>query len=96
VIVMRIPKTGRYMLDTVLSFIGILMCFLLTWYGVKVVLDFIQIARPMSTVLMPPAWILYLIVPIGSLLLTIQFIRRTVKNFNLWKTARVKTPSRAV
>lgn len=90
VIVMRIPKTSRHMLDTVLSFLGIFMCILLAWYGVRVVLDFIQLGRPMSTVLMPPAWILYLIIPIGSLLLTVQFIRRTIINLNKWKASRRK------
>lgn len=96
VIVMRIPQVSRHMLDAVLSTLGILMCLLLTWYGAKVTLEYIQIGRPMSTILMPPAWILYLVIPIGSLLLTIQFIRRTIKYLNLWKTARSKIPEPTV
>jgi C4-dicarboxylate transporter DctQ subunit len=96
VIVTRIPKTSRHMLDTILSIIGILMCLLLTWYGAKVTLHYIQTGRTMSTILMPQTWIMYIIIPIGSLLLTIQFIRRTLKHFNLWKTSRSKIPERAV
>ncbi len=96
VVVMRIPQVSRYMLDAVLSIIGIMMCLLLTGYGVKVTLEYFQIARPMSTILMPPAWILYLIIPLGSLMLTVQFIRRTRKYFSLWKTSRKKIPEPAV
>jgi C4-dicarboxylate transporter DctQ subunit len=96
VIVSRIPTTSRHLLNAILSIIGILMCLLLTWYGAKVTLDFLQLGRPMSTILMPQTWILYIIVPIGSLLLTVQFIRRTLNFISKWKASKNTIPERAV
>jgi len=58
------------------SIIGIAICLLITWYGAKVTLDVFQRDLLLSTVLTPPAYILFIIIPIGSFLLTIQFIRR--------------------
>jgi TRAP-type C4-dicarboxylate transport system permease small subunit len=62
----------------VTSIIGIAVCLLLTWYGVKVTLDVFQRNLLLSTVLTPPAYLLFIIIPIGSLLLTLQFVRRAL------------------
>lgn len=66
----------RATMGIVTSIIGIAVCLLLTWYGVKVTLDVFQRNLLLSTVLTPPAYMLFIIIPIGSLLLTLQFVRR--------------------
>lgn len=66
----------RATMGIITSIIGIAICLLVTWYGAKVTLDVFRRDLLLSTVLTPPAYILFIIIPVGSLLLTIQFIRR--------------------
>ena len=74
------------------SIIGFAVCLLVTWYGVKVTLDVFQRDLLLSTVLTPPAYMLFIIIPIGSFLLTIQFIRRAFQSIKeLGKPARKET-----
>ena len=61
----------------VLSIIGTLICVVYAWFGATVTLDLFQKGRVLSTVLRPPAYILFSIIPIGNILLVFQFIRRT-------------------
>lgn len=65
-------------LNIITSIVGLAVCMLLTYYGIKVVLDVYQRKLLLSTILTPPAYLLFLIIPIGFFLLTIQFIRRTI------------------
>jgi TRAP-type C4-dicarboxylate transport system permease small subunit len=60
-----------------LSIIGIIICFIYTWYATGVTIHLFQTGRMLSTVLEPPAYVLFLIIPLGNLLLTLQFVRRT-------------------
>ncbi len=75
----RIGPRNRALLYAVLSALGILVCFVYTWYGTTTTIDLFQRQRALSTLLRPQAWILYVIIPVGSLMLTIQFFRRTKK-----------------
>jgi C4-dicarboxylate transporter, DctQ subunit len=80
--------SSRTLLYTVLSFVGIIVCLIYAWYGIQVTADLFQKGRQMSTILMPPSFILYLIIPIGNILLTAQFIRRTVGLVNKYKALK--------
>lgn len=75
------------------SIIGIAICLLITWYGAKVTLDVFQRDLLLSTVLTPPAYILFIIIPIGSFLLTIQFIRRAFRFIEARGTPAMKEKS---
>jgi C4-dicarboxylate transporter, DctQ subunit len=68
------PRTTLFI---VVSILGIIVCLIYTIYGVRVTADLLQRGRVMSSPLKPLAWILFTIIPIGNLLLTLQFIRRT-------------------
>ncbi|MFC1869068.1 TRAP transporter small permease [Thermodesulfobacteriota bacterium] len=69
---------SKSILNIITSIVGLAVCLLLTWYGVKVILDVYQRELLLSTILTPPAYLLFLIIPIGFFLLTVQFIRRTI------------------
>ncbi|MFC1867829.1 TRAP transporter small permease [Thermodesulfobacteriota bacterium] len=58
------------------SFGGAAICLILTWYGVEVTLDFYQRSVNLASTLDPPAFPLYTIMPMGSFLLFIQFLKR--------------------
>jgi TRAP-type C4-dicarboxylate transport system permease small subunit len=82
----RLNAKAKAMLFTVVSIIGIPMMFLFIWYGTKVTIDLYLTKRMLSTVMMPPAWILYTIIPLGSLLLMLQFLRRAAKHYKEWQS----------
>ena len=73
----RLKPENRAMASIITSVVGTVVCLLLTWYGVKVTLDVFYRGLLLSTILTPPAFILFAIIPLGSLLLSIQFMRRT-------------------
>jgi TRAP-type C4-dicarboxylate transport system permease small subunit len=56
-------------------------CFIVTWYGVKACWGFYQTGQYFAAYLEPPKWIIVGIVPLGTLLLCVQFIRRTYGYF---------------
>jgi C4-dicarboxylate transporter DctQ subunit len=68
---------GKAILYMVLSIICTLICVVYAWFGATVTLDLFQKGRVLSTVMRPPAYILFMIIPIGNILLILQFIRRT-------------------
>jgi TRAP-type C4-dicarboxylate transport system permease small subunit len=85
------PK-ARTLLYACLSFLGIIVCLIYSWYGVQVTAELFQKGRQMSTILMPPSYLLYIIIPIGNILLTIQFIRRTVILANKYRGLKKTHP----
>jgi C4-dicarboxylate transporter DctQ subunit len=80
-VVNKIKPEHQAILNIIMSIIGIIVCLFLTIYGIKVILDVFNRQLLLSTLLTPPAWIVFIIIPIGSFLLTVQFIRMTVGYF---------------
>ncbi len=76
----------RNILFIVVSILGVMVCLVYTVYGIRVVADLLERGRVMSSVLKPPAYILFIIIPLGNLLLTFQFIRRTQGYFKKLKS----------
>ena len=78
------PRT-QAMIHFINSIIGSAACAIITWYGIVVTLDFYQLSYTMDSRLAPLMWPLTIIIPIGSLLLTIQFVRRTNRYWKNWR-----------
>jgi TRAP-type C4-dicarboxylate transport system permease small subunit len=74
-------------LDAIASIVGILVCAVLTYYGVDVALDHIARGVYNPTLMEFPKGPLIAIIPIGAFLLFIQFIRRL---FGLLKDLRMR------
>ena len=72
------PKTTAF-LGIISSIIGVLVSITLTIYGFNVTWDYFQRGIYTPTALEIPVYLILLIIPIGSLMLFIQFIRRTGK-----------------
>lgn len=73
----RVSPRAQRALNIFTSTIATCVCLILTFYGAKVTVDLYQRGLHLATVIKPLAYILYLIIPVGGLLLSIQFIRRT-------------------
>jgi C4-dicarboxylate transporter DctQ subunit len=70
------PRTRR-ILNIFTSTVATCACLVFTFYAIKVTLDLCQRGLTLATVLKPLAWILYMVIPAGSILLSLQFMRRT-------------------
>lgn len=77
------PKT-QSLVNTITSFIGTIICFVLALSGLKTSLYFRGYQTP--TILMLPKSLIIAIIFVGSFLLFIQFIRRTCGFLRRWKT----------
>jgi C4-dicarboxylate transporter, DctQ subunit len=77
------PRT-QYLLNIIMSFAGVIICCLLTWYSIQVTLEdivkHIYIAVPWE----PQAAYVVFIIPVGFFLLSIQFIRKTANDIKIW------------
>jgi C4-dicarboxylate transporter DctQ subunit len=69
------PKTQRVLKATT-SIVCALVCLLLTWSGTEVSLDYLQRGLHRPTLIAPPYFPLFVIIPTGFFLLFIQFLRR--------------------
>ena len=69
------PRTWA-VINVVTSILGAISFFIITWYGTQVTISLFESGELMTTLLKPLKAPLYIIVPIGSLLLFIQFLRR--------------------
>jgi len=72
----RLKPAQRARLNAATSFIGALMFLVVTYYSSIVVLQTARSGYYLPTVLEIPAAPIFVIIPIGSFLLSLQFIRR--------------------
>ena len=78
------------MMNIITSIISIIVVFIITWFSLRVIIEFYQTRLVTPSVLEPPKWILITPIFVGSLLLAIQFIRRTYAFMAQWKTLSKK------
>ena len=73
------------MMNIITSVISIIVVFTITWFSLRVIVQFYQTKLVTPSVLEPQKWILITPIFVGSLLLAIQFIRRTYALMVKWK-----------
>ncbi|MBW2609306.1 MAG: TRAP transporter small permease [Deltaproteobacteria bacterium] len=69
------PRTQRFLKVTT-SIISGLLCLLLTWSGIEVAVDHLQRGLHQPTLVAPPDFPIFIVIPIGFFLLFVQFMRR--------------------
>ena len=76
-VVNRLTPRNQAMLNAATSIIGLILCLTLTWFGALVTWDYFQrgVYRGFGLI-RPPIFIFLAIIPVGSFLLSIQFVRR--------------------
>ena len=72
------PRTQAFC-KIITSLLGIVICTTLTLYGLKVTLAYFQSKAYFSSVLQFPKAPIFVVIPIGSFLLLIQFVRRAAR-----------------
>jgi len=83
----RLSSRNQTILNVITSIIGAIICLALTWFGVKVTWDNFQTGYFLHTVIAPPIYPILIIIPVGSFLLFIQFLRRTHRYLESWRTS---------
>lgn len=78
ILINRISLEKRNILDVIVQILGIFLCTVLTYYGVQVAWDHFARGVYNPTLLEFPKGPLLAIIPIGTFLLLIQFIRKLV------------------
>ncbi|MFC2122158.1 TRAP transporter small permease [Bacteroidota bacterium] len=83
----RLNHRSRHMAVVITSVVAATTCFVITWYGVVVGLDWYNINYFYQGALDIPAFYLEAVIPVGMLLVSIQFLRRA---YNNWKLMRAQ------
>ncbi len=76
-----LPAFAKNAMLLVTSFLGCLSCCAIAWFSLQVTID--KFERHILTIqtLRIPEWILFLIIPVGSLFLLLEFLRQTFVAF---------------
>ncbi len=86
------PRT-QATFNIITSVIGAIVCLVVAWYGAQATWDYFLTGLYRLTFLRPPSALIMAIVPIGSFLLFIQFLRRTHGYLGSWRGLRHKKQS---
>ena len=78
------PKV-RTLMNIVTSIISTVIVLIVAWFSLRVMADFYRTKLLNPSVMEPPKWVLLIPIFVGSLLLAIQFIRRTFSFIEGWK-----------
>ena len=89
------PKTNA-VISTITSIIGAVMCFIVTWYGVLVTIDQFQRGIYANTPLETPTAYVLFIIPIGSALLFLQFLRMIFEYVGRWRGGAVSSETEGI
>ena len=80
------PRT-KNILNIFTSIIGAIICLTLTWYSVRITLYYFQTGFLYATEMDTPRFIISAIIPIGSFLLSIQFLLRAQSYLAIWRAS---------
>ncbi len=72
----QLKRKPQALLNAVTSVIGAVLCFIIFWYGAEVTWQAYSTEYRRVSLLNPILWPMLMAIPIGSLLMFIQFIRR--------------------
>lgn len=72
----RISPRSQALLNAITSIIAALVCIIITWYGIKVTIESIQIGYRMETELRTPQFLILYIVPLGMFFFFVRFLRK--------------------
>ena len=77
----RLHGTNRQISQFLNSLIGLLVCLVLTYVGVGVVLDQLELGTREVTVMRPLSWWITAAMPIGTGLMAVQFLDTLIRSF---------------
>jgi TRAP-type C4-dicarboxylate transport system permease small subunit len=76
IVVAALPPRGAALLETIADLIGLAVCLVLLWYGVKITLTAQALDSMVLKSIIFPEWWALAVIPLSSLLLAIEFVLR--------------------
>ena len=86
----RLALKNQALLNGVTSILGAVVCILLTWFGAQVSWNKLLSGAYQPTPIEPPDFPIFVVIPVGFLLLSIQFLRRARGNLKKWKEEKTR------
>lgn len=87
IILDRLNLRNQTLVNITTSIIGAIICSILTWYGAKVSWEHFQMGYFLKTTLEPLTFPILAVIPVGSFLLVIQFLRRSYHYIERWRAS---------
>lgn len=84
----QLNRRAQSLLNVITSAISTIVCFIIIWFGTKVARELYQTGYFTPTLLELPKFLIIGIIPLGSVLLFIQFVRRTYNYWKSWRASR--------
>ncbi len=81
----KVSPKAQAVMNIITSIISTVVVLIVAWFTLRVMADFYRTKLVTPSVLEPPKWVLLIPIFVGSLLLAIQFIRRTLSFIDRWK-----------
>lgn len=81
VVTIHLPPQYRRILEVIYYAVGLIVSVCLAVFGVIVVVDLYAKGSHETTLTEPLSWPLYLIIPVGFILLTLEFVKQLVRAF---------------
>lgn len=81
----RIKPGKQDFVNGLTSCIGMIVFIVFTWYACTSTLHFYDLGYRMATSLRTLKWPIIAVIPVGSLLISIQFLRMSIASFKSWK-----------
>jgi TRAP-type C4-dicarboxylate transport system permease small subunit len=81
----QLTPASRHLLNGLTSIIGAIIFLIIGWYAAQLAKHYFLTGDFMATVLRTPKFIVAAIIPVGSFLLFIQFLRRAYGYLSTWR-----------
>jgi TRAP-type C4-dicarboxylate transport system permease small subunit len=86
IVLNRLTRKTQSLISVITSLLSCLVLAILTYYGTYITIDFYQRNVPTLKYLKIPEFLVIMVIPIGCLLFSIQFIRRAYRDYKAFGT----------
>ena len=81
----RLTPRTQALLNIIHSIIGAIVCLIIVWYGIVVTIESFQIGYLLETELQTPQFLILMIIPIGTFIFFVRFLRKTLDYLAVWR-----------
>lgn len=87
IVLTRLNPRNQSLVNSITSILGAVLCLVIAWSGAEVSWDHLQRGLHQPTLIAPPDFPIFVIIPVGSFLLFIQFLRRSYSFLESWRAS---------
>ena len=84
IVLTRLKLKTQIIVNSITSIAGAITCLVIAWAGAEVAWDHLQRGLYQPTLIEPPDFPIFAVIPVGSFLLFIQFLRRSYSFVGSW------------